>query len=232
MHQWVEDLLALQDVDMRIHNMKLRLEAIPGEIAKLEQTIAIDTEDFKSSREGVKKAELDIKHIESEINSQNEQIQKLQKQSVMIKKNDEYKALMSEIEHHKQIISDFETKEIVAIDALDAAKDKYKELEKQFDAKISSLKDEIAELNTLSEEVKEEIASLQKGRKAYSSRIATDTLVVYNRLLQRGRAPLVPVSNSCCGNCHLKLTPNTLNQAKKSGVTYCDNCSYMLYLKD
>jgi uncharacterized protein len=232
MQQWVEDLLALQDVDMRIHNMKLRLKAIPGEIKKLEQTIVVEAEDFKSSREGVKKAELDIKHIESEITAQNDHIQKLQKQSVMIKKNDEYKAMLSEVNHHKQKISDFETQEIEAMDALDAAQGKYRELEKQFDARMGSLKDEITELKTLIQEVKEEIESLKQGRNAHSSRIASDTLVKYNRLLQSGRAPLVPVNNSCCGNCHLKLTPNTLNQARKSGVTHCDNCSYMLYLKD
>ncbi len=232
MHQWVEDLLALQDVDMRIHNMKLRLKAIPGEVAKLDATIKTEQEDFKSKREDVQKAEMDIKHVESEIKAQNEKIQKLQTQSVMVKKNDEYKALLAEIDHHKDKISDFETTEIEAMDRLDAAKVKFKELEKQFDARISSLKEEINELKTLDGEIKEEIEKMKQGRPAYSSRIANEVLRDYNRLLQNGRPPLVPVSNSCCGNCHLKLTPNTLNQARKSGVTLCDNCYYMLYLDE
>lgn len=232
MEQWVEDLLALQDVDMRIHNMKLRLKAIPEEVAKLDATIKSEQDDFKSKREDVQKAEMDIKQVESEIKAQNEKIQKLQTQSVMVKKNDEYKALLAEIAHHKEKISDFETAEIEAMERLDSAKVKFKELEKQFDARISSLKDEIGELKTLADEVNEEIANLEQGRPAYSSRIASDILRGYNRLLQNGRPPLVPINNSCCGNCHLKLTPNTLNQVRKSGVTHCDNCYYMLYLDE
>ena len=57
--------------------------------------------------------------IGGEIKSYGEEVDKLQKQSSMVKKNDEYKALLKEISNAKAKISDLETRELELMDQMD-----------------------------------------------------------------------------------------------------------------
>jgi predicted nucleic acid-binding Zn-ribbon protein len=233
MKDWIENLLALQEVDIRIRQLKQRLELLPNEKRTIEEQQQKDEIELKSSKEKSLKAELDIKQVESEIAKVNEEIQRLQKQSVMVKKNNEYKALMTEIDHCKEKISDFETKEITLLDELEKDKNEYNEIEKNFAAKTRSLKEELAELNEIGQDIGAEIENMKNSRKPLQAKIEPDILNAYNRILAKGRGtPLIKVHDGNCGNCHLKLIPQTLNQTKKAVLTMCENCSHLLYIED
>ena len=39
MNEWITDLLALQDLDMKIRNLKLRISTIPSEKARLDSLV-------------------------------------------------------------------------------------------------------------------------------------------------------------------------------------------------
>ena len=68
-------------------------------------------------------------------------------------------------------------------------------------------------------------------RPALLSGIPSELLSRYERLL-RGKdqgAPLTPVENGCCGNCHMKVTLQTINQLSKGELESCDNCQHLLY---
>jgi predicted nucleic acid-binding Zn-ribbon protein len=232
MKQWIENLLALQDVDMRIKNLKLRLEMMPKEKQNLNQKMQDQQAKLALGKESYQKTELAIKQTESEIAKVNDSINQLQQKSSLVKKNTEYKAMMTEIENFKSKISDFETKEITLLDQLEVQKEEFKEFEKQFNAEKNSIKEEIEELDQHIAEINEEVASLKNGRADFEKRIETSVLSIYNRLLKANGTPLVKVSESgICGNCHLKITPQTWTEAKKGAVINCDNCSHLIYIE-
>ena len=226
-------MLALQELDMRIRNLKLRLSMLPVEKEKLSSENIKEQEAMKEAKTKMQKTELEIKQIEAAIQKENSEILRFQGQSIMVKKNEEYKALMSEIEKCKTRISDIESKQIEAWDQLEKDKDIFKEHEKNFSERSKSIQSELKELDQLGTDLKEEIEKIKSGRSALQAKVDPEMLSDYTRLLNGKRgAPLVKVNQENCGNCHLKLTPQTINIARKGVMARCDNCSHMLYVDD
>jgi len=232
MRKWTEDLLGLQNVDLRIRGLKIKLATIPNEKAKLSMALEDGRGALKAAKETLQKAEQQIKAVEGSIAQVNEEIRKLQTQSMMVKKNDEYQAMMRQIEDCKRRISDFETEEIGLFDKVEESKGGLKAAEKAFSERERSVKSDISEFDQLDADIKKEIEDLSASRKSHESRIESAHLQKYNRLLARGKGePLAIVKEGgYCANCQLKLTPQTLNEAKGGNLTHCDNCSCIVYM--
>ncbi len=233
MKLWIESLLALQKVDMRIINLRLRLKMIPAEIDKLKQKIADTEANLAKTKNSMQKTGLEIKHTESAIAEINDRIDKLQQQSSLIKKNSEYKAMLSQIDTQKEKISKLETAMLILFDQDEEQKGKFKETEKEFKAEKNGVLEEIDELTGLTGEIESEIKQLMDSRPPLELKIDSDVLTQYKRLLKSGRAPLAKINSAgICSNCHLKITPQTMTETKKGAVVYCDNCLRLLYLEN
>jgi uncharacterized protein len=230
MKQWIEDLLRLQDNDLTIRRLTTRLEMIPIEISKIERDIETEREELKKRKEAGMSTELEIKQVESEIMKQNDEITRLQKQSVMVKKNDEYRALMKEINNAQAKISNLETRELELMDLKDAFKKTRKNEERITQDKENTLNEETQDLQDIEVRLKKEINNLNAGRNLLCDKIKEELLGKYTRLINKGVGkPLVEVHDGNCGNCHLKLTPQTVNTASKQEQIPCENCGHLLY---
>ena len=232
MRKWTEDLLALQSVDLRIRGLKTKLATIPSEKLRLNIVSEEGRVGIKSAKENLQKVELQIKGVEASIAQVNAEIVKLQNQSMMVKKNDEYQAMLKQVEDCKAKISDFETSEIELLDKVEAAKQALKIAEKSLVDRERSVKSELQEFVQLEADIKAEIDTLLAGRSAYEKRIEQNTLSIYNPLINRGKGEAVAKvkDGGHCSNCLLKLTPQTLSQAKGGVIALCDNCSHIVYM--
>ena len=121
MKQWVADLLALQNLDMKIRNLQTRLETIPAEKVRLDSLLKDGMSCVEVAKDGKRRIDRSIKDAEGEIEKLNEAIRKLLTQSAMVKKNNEYQAMMSDIESKKSKISDIETTILELLDKSEAA---------------------------------------------------------------------------------------------------------------
>ena len=229
MVQWVKDLLELQNVDMRIRGLIQRQNMIPKEIVNLRNDLQRIDEELKAKREESNKTGLEIRQVESRIKQKNDHIAKLQAQSNMVKKNTEYQAMMKEIEDVKAAISDLETVVIGLLDKAEECGTAFKDVEKQAKARKQSVEEEIGELEQLVDELKEEIARQQEMRSPLTSKLESDILNRYNRLLKTSGIPLVKIENGICGHCHLRVIPQTLHEVNKGTVTACENCGHLVY---
>lgn len=227
----ISDLLALQAVDMRIRSLAQRIQMIPKEIQSRQKDQEEARAELKSRKENFNRFGLEIKKVESEIKQKQDDILKLQAKSTMIKKNDEYQAMLREVDSMKGVISDLETKEIGLLDQSGESEAAFKSVEKQFNAKMKAFEDEIKELQQLTVELKEEIVRLQESRKPLLAKVDADTITRYGRLLSSTPGePVVKVDNGICGSCHLKIIPQTMREVGR-GLAVCDNCSHLIYLE-
>ena len=230
MKQWITELLALQEIDMRIRGLKTRLTIIPEEIAKLEKELAIEKSKLDHAKESFVGIELEIKKRESAIKDQNEVMKKYHTQSAQIKKNEEYRAMMKEIENVKNKISDIETEQLGFMEKIEVAKNAFKSEEKLYKDREKALAEEKNELKDLEGKLKAEIEKQNSSRDEFAAKISPDLLSIYKRLLSKKTGtPLVDVHQGICGNCHLKLTPQTVNSVRKEMQVFCDNCGHLLY---
>ncbi len=233
MKKWIEDLLKLQGVDMRIRRLSTRLDMIPTELSRIDSELEQDQEELKKAADGGRSTELEIKQVESDIAALNDEADKLRKQSAMVRKNDEYRALMSEIDTVKNKISDLETRELELMDAIDEFKNSQLGREKAVAAKAESMETEKRELGELENDLKRDIDALNAKREELIKPVDGTLLSQYQRLLGKGVGePLVIVRKGNCGNCHLRLTPQTVNMVRKGVEVACENCGHLLYVED
>lgn len=230
---WATNLKRLQDKDLRIRTLKTKLSLIPNEQIDLKKRAAANRAKVEKAKNDVLNLELQQKQSESRIAAHRETIHKLETQSNMVKKNTEYNAMLQQIADYKQKISDEETAVIELIDKIEEGKKNYRSTAENVNFENSSLKSEFVVLEKLISDIKAEIATLSAEREKLTAPIDADVLKRYESLLQRGSGkPLAVIQDGICENCHLRVTPQTLNSAMKQLVAFCDNCQHFIYLED
>ena len=229
MKDWIKNLLVLQTADIRTKRMNSRLKEIPKEKQKIINSLSAEKEKVVNAKEKLLDVEKEIRKIETKIDAVREKIKTLLSKSAMVKKNEEYKALLSEIETCKVTIGGFENKQIEFMDKLDEHKEALNAAQKASEYMSNEADENIEELDELAQSLKAEIDEMLNTRKALIEKVEPNIFSMYNRLIKKPGEPLTRIHNNTCGNCHLKLTPQTLNDARKGMVSTCDTCGHLIY---
>ncbi|MBE6364166.1 MAG: hypothetical protein E7053_00270 [Lentisphaerae bacterium] len=227
----LEALLILQEADLRRKGMEKRLELLPREmdaiIARRDKLNASTA----AAQELLKKEELAVKKCEAEIARLTEESQKLQQQSALVKKNNEYQAMLGQIADNKRKIGSLEEEVLEKFDKVAELKENAEKIKRANALELRNARAEFEELLAFSKTVKGEIAKAVADRPALTANVRDELLSTYNRLLKgkEGTAPLTKLDNGCCGNCHMKVTMQTANELSKGKIEHCDNCQHLLY---
>ena len=230
---WVKNLLNLQALDLEIRNLKLRLTMIPKEAEKLQQEIAEIESKVRIAKEKKAAHELQLKKAEAEIAEINDKIGKLQTQSALVKKNTEYQAMLGTIAMLKKSISELESKQLELMDTLAEDDKAIYAAAAAVKPETAPLRSELKELAELVNDIKARGRDLLAKRPELRSMVDSEILPRYEQILKKNDSiPLVPVEADKCGNCHLRLTPQTMNSARSGAITFCDNCMHIIYVPD
>ncbi len=227
---WAENLLKLQELDLEIRNLKLRLIMIPKETVAVKDRIAAIEAEVKNARDARQTHERELKQNEAEAQGLADKITKLEQQSALVKKNSEYQAMLASIAMLKDSISTLETRALELMDMIDADGAAIREAEQSAKTVSAGLRDELEELQFLSADVQKRISELDSGRGGLRNMVDSELLSRYEMILKKNAGiPLVRVEADKCGHCHLRLTPQTLNYARSGAISYCDNCMHIIY---
>ena len=227
----LEALLILQDADMRRKGMEQRLLLLPKEMdAILARKGKLEAE-TAAAVELLKKEELSIKQCENEIARLTADSQKLQQQSALVKKNNEYQAMLGQIADNKRKIGEIEETLLEKFDNVAQLRENAEKIRRENALKLRNARTEFEELLAFSKTVKAEIAKSITDRPALAANVRDELLTVYNRLLKGkdNSAPLTKLDNGCCGNCHMRVTMQTHNELSKGKIEHCDSCLHLLY---
>ncbi len=232
--RWAKALLELQAVDLRIRELEARLALLPKEMGELKDKRDAAVNAVNAAATAAKKIEQERKSVESDIQALNEENKRLQQQSAMVKKNNEYQAMLGTIALNQRKIGDLESRELELMDAFEAAKKNYRGIKQENEATVNALRTEFEELVSFAADLKKEVAELKANRTDDIRGVDRDTLSLYRQLLggKDGIAPLVRVENEICGSCHLRVTRQTMTNMQKGAVTSCENCMHLLYLDE
>jgi len=227
----VDAILKLQNLDLDILDIQEKMDIIPDEIQKIEAIKKDCDQEFVAFEEGIKKQKLAQKELEGEIESQKAKLQKLEMQLHAIKTNNEYTAMLKEIDTAKHHITETEDKLLGIMEVVenhDLAKARKKqELEernKVSDARIQEFQNELQTLTAQMEQLKKE-------RHEATGACSGALYLRYERFIKKKKSiALVPLEkHGACSGCHRNLPPNIRNEVIKGKVLQCDNCSRLLF---
>jgi predicted nucleic acid-binding Zn-ribbon protein len=230
-HQEVVSILDLQNLDLELMRIKSETEAIPAEIKKIEDTIALEQKQQKTFEEEFKKQNLAQKALEGEIQTKKEQIKKYESQLNAVKKNDEYTKLLNEIAAVKEQIRGIEEQTIVLMEKVEVGDQEIASRRTHMNAEIKNGQEAIAEKKKTSQALHTKLETLISQRTTQAKKCQGSLYPLYEKFMQKKQTiALVPVEkNGSCGGCRRALPPNIKNEVMKGKIIQCETCSRLLF---
>lgn len=231
MHPDLHKLIELQHVDSRIAALRAEVAALPKEVAAIEAKLAGSKSKVEAAQAGIKADEGARRKHESDIKDQQEKISKYRDQSLKVKTNQEYKALLTEIEHAEKEIARLEDKVLEIMVAADTRKETLKQAEATLKADTAENEKEKDHARKQTANDEKELAELTEQRKQLRAGIGEDTLRHYDRVLKLRGSAIAPVhDNQMCGVCRVILRPQVYQDVMKGEeILACDYCHRILF---
>src|SRR5271166_1681848 len=231
MHSDIHKLIDLQQVDSRIAALRAEIAALPVEVRQIEAKLAGSKTRVETVQAAIKADETARRKYESEIQDRQQKISKYRDQSLAVKTNQEYKALLSEIEQAEAEIRKREDKVLEIMVAADTRKEELKQAEAALkDATVANEKEkEHARQQTAEDE--KELAELGAKRQELRANVNDDTLRHYDRVFKLRRSALSAVhEDQMCSVCRVILRPQVFQDVMRGEETItCDSCQRILY---
>ncbi|HEX3798594.1 MAG TPA: C4-type zinc ribbon domain-containing protein [Verrucomicrobiae bacterium] len=231
MLETIEKLLILQDRDRQILRMRDELARVAPEREMLVSKSSGAQSALDAAKLRVKQIESDRKKLELDVDAKKTQIEKYGLQQFQTKKNEEYRALAHEIELCKQVIVKLDDQQIELMEKAELAqKDVIAATQGANEAK-KLMDGQVANLLAREENLKKELAELEKNREQLASAVDESARSRYERLLKnKGSNVVVGVQHGVCGGCHMKLPTQVIVSCRaEEDIVTCINCGRILY---
>jgi uncharacterized protein len=231
MHSEIQKLIDLQQVDSRIAALKAEVAALPAEVRQIEARLAGSKARVETVQASMKADESARRKLESDIQDQQQKISKYRDQSLAVKTNQEYKALLSEIEQAEAVIRKLEDKILEIMVTADTRKEELKQAEAALkaDAVANEREKEHARQQTTEDE--KALAELNVQRQELRAQIDENTLRHYDRVFKLRRSALSAVhEDQMCSVCRVILRPQVFQDVMRGEETItCDSCQRIMY---
>jgi len=227
----LQKLIELQKVDARIATLRAEVAALPKEVAAIEAKLAGSKTRVEAAQNALKADDTAKRKHESDIKDQQVKISKYRDQSLNVKTNQEYKALLAEIEHAEKEIAKLEDKILEIMVAADTRKEGLKQAEAALKADTAENDKEKEHARKQTAEDEKDLAELNQQRTQLREGIGEDTLRHYDRVLQRRGVALAAVhDDEMCSACRVILRPQVYQDVLKGEeILACDSCQRLMY---
>jgi hypothetical protein len=226
----LDRLWALHGLDEEVHALQLTLARFPGERQALEGRLTEARERLERSRHRVAEVQKQRRDLERDAAALGEEERRFQTQLFSVKKNEEYTALLHEIEAAKQKRSDLETEILLRLEEEEKAHGErpalgraLKQAEEEAAARARAIDaEEMAE--------RARVAALEARREAQLAHLPAPTRSRYERVhaSREGRA-VVPIAKGACGGCFRAQPPQILQEARRRDrMLSCDGCGRII----
>jgi len=230
----LKQLLQLQKLDLQIEAYKRRETEIPKQKRKYEEQRKRLLDEFEAQQAHYRKTELDQRECESDIEQKQNQLSKYQTQLNTVKKNEEYQALLHEIDNIKKQIAQKEERVLELMMELESSRERLREDRERIDGELHKLDEQCAEVDAELEEVQAERQRLEQEAAKAAEQVDAELLKRYRRIRanKKSGAAVVPLREEVCSGCHMYVLPQLINEVMAGEIRACNHCGRLLYYKD
>src|SRR5450631_223915 len=226
----IDKLLELQAADREVRKLRDEVAALPKRVAVIEQKLAGTKAHLEKTRTAAKGDEANRKKFEAAIKDLQLKISKYRDQSLDVKTNDQYKALLHEIQFAEQEIRLNEDRILEVMVNVDAREKEVKAAEAELKAETAAIEKEKEEARKVTAEDQKKLTEWNGKRDALRHGISEDTLRQYERVAKFRGTGLAEVRDQKCMGCQVMLRPQTYNEVRNGEkVMVCESCSRVYY---
>jgi hypothetical protein len=226
----IENLLHLQEADKAIRRLQDEIAELPKRVAAIEHKLADTKLQLEKAQAAVKTDEAARRKYDTAITDLRGKISKYRDQSLAVKTNDQYRALLQEIQFAEKEIAENEDKILELMVNADTR-------DKQVKAAQAELKAETAEIEKEKEQARQRTAEDEKQltewrgkRDQMRAGVNEDLLRHYERVSKFRGSGISEVRDHKCMACQVMLRPQIYNDVRTGQQTVvCDSCQRILY---
>jgi uncharacterized protein len=230
-HPDLKTVIDLQHVDLRIAELTAQIETLPTQIQILEDHLKDYLQAHEDRKLRLTTNQKERRELEGEIQLIEAKISKHKGQLYEVNTNEQYKAMLKEIEGEEGNIRKIEDK---VLEKMVEAE----EIQKLVTQAMASLEDEKSRvaaetkrLNSMREVDVKEREGLMAQRKDLVAALGADVLETYERV-RRGRrgVAVAEVRDGFCTACNVRLRPQIYNDIRMNEtVLTCESCSRIMF---
>ena len=229
MEDILDILIIIQRLDDRLKDTKSEIEVIPNKITNLEKEISEANTALREKTSRIEEIRKIYKMKEGDIAENESKITKLNSQTFAVKTNEEYRAILNEVDFLKKENEKIEDEMINLLEEEEKLKSSIAQFEIETKEYVKKKSDEIEVIKKRNEELTERLAQLEADFKTNFGKLPVEIKEQYNKIKKfRGNAVCLIHDQTCTG-CYANLTPQFLNELKKrDNLLLCDSCGRIL----
>lgn len=229
----LEDLIVLQESDRKLGELRREIGDLPNRKALAEARLNDRRQRLTEAEDAWKKNAAAIRETEVEIETLKQQVARMLGQQFEVKSNDQYRALMGEIAAAREKIRALEDREIERMEEGETLKTALERIRDELRRDEQETAEALRDYDARAARLRSEAEAAEAERSALAERIEPDWRMRYERILKHhGDRAVVPIERQACGGCHMKLTPQVIQDARRAQtVVTCGYCERLLYWK-
>jgi predicted nucleic acid-binding Zn-ribbon protein len=226
----LKNLMELQVADREIQRLKDEIAALPKRVGAIEAKLAATKGQLEKAKAAVKADDAARKKYEASIVDLQARISKYRDQSLDVKTNEQYKALLHEIEFAQQEIRTHEDKILELMVNAETREKEVKTAEAELKAETAEIEKEKGEVRQRTAEDEKQLAEWNAKRDVLRAGVDADLLRHYERVLKFRGSGISEVRDQKCSACQVMLRPQTYNEVKAGDkLVFCESCQRILY---
>lgn len=234
MQKVLQHLVALQELDTRLDQIKEKLGDLPETVKTLEIQIENEKEQNGIRQTSIEENAASILDNNGKITELKGKIAKYKEQIYLVTTNREYDALTAEIEFNEAAVKEAETQIIQSEEDSERLKKAFEDSDKTVADMEKNLEDAKTSLIATQKETEKEQSELETKREGLIKNVPRNYLSVYTRVRKaRNGLAVVPLMRDACSGCHNRVIPQKrVDIYKKNQVITCDFCGRFLFAAD
>ncbi len=223
-------LVELQELDSAIGGLSAEMQRLPKKIAEIEGQLAAHIQKREADQQALAGNQQARRKRENEIAALREKISRYRNQTPDVKTNEQYRALLHEIEFHETEIRKLEDEILAEMVASESLEKSLQESEQSLAEERSRAQREIATAEKQKQEEEKKLSEVQARRETAQQRLSADVYARYQRIAALRKVAVTPVSDGACQSCYVRLRPQAYNDVKTNQqILVCESCARILY---
>jgi len=229
----LQKLLELQNLDVRLNEVRARLAAFPKKLADADARAASAKAELDQSKAAQLASFKDRKKYELDVEQWKERVRKYRDQTSQVKTNEAYKALQHEVQMAEAEIAKAEDRLLEQMVAGEEYDRRIKSAESSLKEVEAVVRVQRATIETDKAGAEKSLAELTAERASVIADIPENLLDHYERIARKHNGvALAEVRDEKCGACGMRIRPHVFQEMRRLGseeMFHCETCTRIIY---
>jgi len=229
----LQKLLDLQNVDVRLNEVRARLAAFPKKLADADARAASAKAELDQSKAAQLASFKDRKKYELDVEQFKERVRKYRDQTSQVKTNEAYKALQHEVQMAEAEIAKAEDRLLEQMVAGEEYDHRIKNAESSLKEVEAVVRVQRSTIEADKAAAEKSLAELTAERAGIVGAIPENLLDHYERIAKKHNGvALAEVRDEKCGACGMRIRPHVFQEMRRLGseeMFHCETCTRIIY---